>query len=278
MLSFEVAGGSVPGSDHTMPGQPGWTNNQDAYTWIQNDRYLLAVVADGCSSGDDSEVGAKLGSKLFISYLSRCLDNFVSLSVPCVIDALEWAKSFAARDIKQLVETIAGEEPKGFAEVLLNHFLFTLMGTVVNEENTVVFSLGDGVYAVNGDVQTIPPYPNNAPPYLGFCALPEGVYKGNLDMVIRASLPTKDVEHVLIGSDGVSDLIAAAAMPLPGKTELLGPLSQFWENDKFFKNEDMIRRRLAMASHERAVEGRISKGLFPDDTTLVVVRRTKTEE
>ena len=63
------------------------------------------------------------------------------------------------------------------------------------------------------------------------------------------------------------------------KDELVGPLSQFWSEDRYFKNRDMLRRRLTIANRdvtradwdERALI--IEHGLLPDDTTIITGRR-----
>jgi hypothetical protein len=86
------------------------------------------------------------------------------------------------------------------------------------------------------------------------------------------------VESILIGTDGVSDLIKAANCNLPGKSELVGEIGQFWEDDRYFKNPDAIRRQLALINREVTKpdwpEHQLTKevGLLPDDTTLVVMR------
>ena len=58
--AFEVAGGTVIGTDHLAVGRP----NQDAYAFRAEGRCLAAVVCDGCGSGARTEVGAALGARL----------------------------------------------------------------------------------------------------------------------------------------------------------------------------------------------------------------------
>jgi hypothetical protein len=93
----------------------------------------------------------------------------------------------------------------------------------------------------------------------------------------------------LIGTDGAADLEAAAEARLPGREEPLGPLAQFWEQDRYYENADAVRRRLFLANREAprmssdAVAGQCRPGttsasdkpLLPDDTTLVVLRRPR---
>ncbi|MDO8622315.1 MAG: protein phosphatase 2C domain-containing protein, partial [bacterium] len=55
-------------------------------------------------------------------------------------------------------------------------------------------------------------------------------------------------------------------------------IDQFWTDDRYFRNPDMVRRRLTLVNREavRAENGMLARtpGLLPDDTTLVVIRRT----
>jgi hypothetical protein len=53
---------------------------------------------------------------------------------------------------------VSGGEFRGHEQVLLDYFLFTIIGVIVTPEETTVFSFGDGVYAMNEDVQVIEQY------------------------------------------------------------------------------------------------------------------------
>ncbi|OGZ09462.1 MAG: hypothetical protein A3D67_02565 [Candidatus Lloydbacteria bacterium RIFCSPHIGHO2_02_FULL_51_22] len=277
MQGFRIAGGSVPGTAHTKPGQPGWVNNQDAFVWHTEKGYLVAVVCDGCSSAPHSEVGAKIGAQLFSRTLSRNISFTGTTSL--VTDDLRVTQKHVGDDIVSLAKRMSeGRIEKEYQQILADYFLFTIIGVVITPDETTVFSLGDGVHAINERVEVIAPYENNAPPYLVYAHMPAVTYPGSLDVHIRMTVPTKDVQSVLIGTDGVADFVAAATSPLPGKTEVLGPLSQFWTDDKFVGNPDAIRRRLAIANREWVESGHIKKGLLPDDTTLVVIRRESQPE
>jgi hypothetical protein len=102
-----------------------------------------------------------------------------------------------------------------------------------------------------------------------------------LKFQINEIVATDSVDSILIGTDGVVNFIDSAELKLPGKEESVGDISQFWLDDRYFFNKDMVRRRLFLAnkklvrplwSEQRMVE---EKGLLPDDTTLVVIRRKK---
>lgn len=278
MKGFSIAGGSVPGTDHTMPGQPVWRNNQDAFAWREGPDYLIAVVCDGCSSTPHAEVGAKIGAELVVRQMAESVPFIRGNPVFDASTAVLHEQHSIERYLVEFAKLIGGS--RAVEQTLLDYFLFTIIGIIMTPEESVVFSLGDGVFGVNGNVEVIAQYDDNAPPYLAYTQMPSLItYQGVLDFTIRAALPTKEVQSILIGSDGVADFLASASLPLPGKKELLGPLGQFLGDDKFVENPDAIRRRLALANREWVEGGHIRKGLLPDDTTLVVIRREpKSEE
>lgn len=266
MQGFEVAGASVPGTDHTMPGQPGWKNNQDAFSIVQTDTMLAAVVCDGCGSAARSEVGAQLAAAFTTRTLARLVDEGFSL---------ETVLTRTADRLTGFISTIAHAMVGSFIADIERHFLFTTIGVVMTPERTAVFALGDGVYAVNGEVAVIEPYAHNAPPYIGYRLTggptTETQFKACVD------LPTSAITSLLIGSDGVGDLIKAERTRIPGTEEEVGALSRLWTDEAFFRNPDALRRHLARINRETVavVNGnpRIVRGPLRDDTTIIALRR-----
>ena len=146
-----------------------------------------------------------------------------------------------------------------------DYLLFTIVGVLITPSETVTFSMGDGAIAVNGKLNQIPAYPDNAPPYLAY-----GLYCPDaVSFEIRDRLPTSEVESILIATDGIDDLIAV---------ETIG---QFWQEDRYFKNPDALRRKLAMLNREETKpdwqrrELVKRSGALSDDTTIVVLRLDK---
>ena len=152
----------------------------------------------------------------------------------------------------------------GDMEFVNDYLLFTILGAVITDLETVTFSMGDGAIAINGELTQIPAYPNNAPPYLAY-----GLYKPEaINFEIRDRLPTEKLESLFIATDGIEDLV---------KSE---DINQFWQEDRYFKNPDAIRRKLAMLNREEVKPDWNRKeltkrsGVLSDDTTLVTIRRT----
>lgn len=268
---FELAWGSVIGRDHVLIGK----NNQDACGCHVGADMIVAVVCDGCSGGRHSEVGAKLGARLLVEALRRQLapalqdervwrvaaslagltpGETAERSPANLNDAGLWesARRAVLRHLGLIVKRMGGHP----AQTIHDHFLFTTVGVVVTPRQTALFSLGDGLIALNGELLRLGPFPDNQPPYLGYAL--DGRIAGRfpkdaLRFQVHHVLPTDDVRCLLIGTDGAEDLLK------------LGPLRPFWEDDRCFNNPDMVRRRLVQAGKE--------PGLLPDDTTLVVIRR-----
>lgn len=271
---FELVGGSIIGREHRRVGK----NNQDAYGWTVTESGIVAVVCDGCSSGAHSEVGAKLGSKILLETLNHLIGNTQSSPNVSFEDSAVWqtVQRSVLTQLQSVANCLGGDRHSTVADYLL----FTVVGVVVTPVTTAVFTLGDGVVAVNGHLTQLGSFPNNAPPYLGYGLLQENI-PDSLQLKALQVMPTESVQTVLIGSDGVSDLIQAAESPLPGCSEPVGEIKQFWQGDRYFRNPDQVRRRLTRMNRDvlgatPSQSGLRQAGLLPDDTTLIVIRKTET--
>ena len=250
---FECASGSMIGRNHVLAGK----NNQDAFRVVRQKRYIIAVVCDGCGSGKHSEVGAKLGARMVIDAIADLLNYDLVIS-----DRKFWntVQTNLLQKLKDFVTISNGD-----MEFVNDYLLFTIVGVLITPSETVTFSMGDGAIAVNGKLNQIPVYPDNAPPYLAY-----DLYRPDaISFEIRDRLPTSEVESILIATDGIDDLIAV---------EVIG---QFWQEDRYFKNPDALRRKLAMLNREETKpdwqrrELVKRSGALSDDTTIVVLRLDK---
>ena len=291
---FEVAFGSITGNDHRWSGR----NNQDACHCLIHDQAIIATVCDGCSESKHSEVGAKIGARLITEGIQKYIEEHEDLlravreRKSCTWSkalktiwgfVLEQARQYAIAHL-QILAAAMGEDP---VQTVSGYFLFTAVGAIITGGETVVFSIGDGVFIVNGEISQIGPFPKNEPPYLAYGGLVNSSlgkeHPELLKFQLHKVMPTEEVETVLIGTDGVAELIEVAKQQMPGKEETVGPISQFWLDDRYFLNRDMIRRKLFLVNREMTKpiwdEKRLSreKALLPDDTTLVVIRK-KTQE
>jgi hypothetical protein len=230
-MGFDTALGSVIGSAHRRAGR----NGQDAGVIARRDDTLVAVVTDGCGSARHSEVGAKLGAQIVArEVLARCASPFDWTAIAAsVAEQLSHVASPFSADCATLADT----------------FLFTILGAVMTPHETVIFSAGDGIFAVNGTTQQIGPFPGNAPPYLGYALLGAS----SPAFTVQYEGATTDIDTLLIATDGAEPLMNAHTAP-------------FWTDDAIFSNPDALRRRLFLLT-------RPGSALLDDDTTIAVIRR-----
>jgi hypothetical protein len=271
-IAFDIAGGSIRGQRHESKG----VNNQDAFAWHYSDNTIIAVVCDGCGSSRNSEVGAKLGARLAVEAFRIWLPV---LNEAPAATALEQVRIHLLEQFGKLIKEM-GDDP---LKTILNYFLFTIVGAVITPEKVVTFTHGDGVLAINDDYAHLV-YPDNAPPYLTY-----DLVRDHLNPSIHEHLMfnvhweghPEEVQHLLIGSDGVDDFHQAAERCVPGTSNQVGPLSQFWQQDRYFANPPSIRRylkqvnRTVLCVDQERQEARKEVGLLPDDTTFIVMRRKR---
>jgi hypothetical protein len=276
---FEIAGGSVTGADHIMIGKPGSKNNQDAYTWRKGSKVICAVVCDGCSSGRYSEVGAHIGAEVTAQAVWELASFYDFGEAPAF-------KSGDARFWEELKKRIIGtlgflSKKMGYSlsQTVNDYFLFSIVGCLMTEEYAYIFSCGDGVYSINGEMTNLGPFPNNSPPYIAYNMTGTTLLKLEpelLDFQVQ-KVPTAGIQDVILGTDGVLSIVKLAEQDLPRRDEKIGGLDQFLEN-KYFINPDNVRRRLNIINKEDAGNGRLLPGPLKDDATLIVIRRKKQAE
>ena len=276
---FEIAGGSIPGRDHV--GRGGLLfgrNNQDGHGWTNGPDYLVATVCDGCGGEPSSEFGAKAGVSIVPKAVIEELRLGEIASHPERLDDDFWervrTRSLDAIEQMALLLTAPGESA---TQKALHHLTFTVLGTLITPQITAVFSVGDGLYAVNGEIYDLGPFPNNEPPYLIFGHIPSTRVEERLTHFQVRTFPTQEVNSLLLSTDGGRDFVEAKDRPIPGQSQAVGPLSQFWEVDLFFNNRDTVRRRLALVNSKvNRWDGKrlvTQGGSLRDDTTVVVIRR-----
>lgn len=271
-IQWEVAGGSVTGREHLRVGK----NNQDAWYWQTSGDSTIAVVCDGCSSGMHSEVGATFGVRLVTAAIAQAL-RAEDISQPGF-----W--QIVYQEVLQQLSKLVFILNDHSLQTIYDYWLFTIVGAVITPAVTTLFTIGDGVLLLNGEVVPVPTFSGNAPPYLAYGLLKSSPMPAEaLQFNVHHCLPTDGVQSLLIGTDGVKDLMTVADQPLPGKRELVGQIEQFWQNDRYSHNPDQIRRRLSLMNREviqpdwKQQQLNRFAGLLPDDTTLIVIRR-KLEE
>ncbi len=139
MDGFQIAGASVPGMDHIMPGESGWKNNQDSLWWHASPTHLVAVVTDGCSSHSHSEVGATLGARIIVNEAARFLNvpvvQNLGIQETSASAFLEWLTEVPLDRISLIAKSVGGDT--GF--VMEEQFFFSTIGVIVTPHTTAHF-------------------------------------------------------------------------------------------------------------------------------------------
>lgn len=273
--SLLVAGGSVVGRNHRNAGR----NNQDFYCWQKEQDFFVGIVADGCGSHPHSEIGAKIGSRILMEQVTNSLQFYcgqLSMYLDHVGDGYNSFWERVRQNTLAQLRILANSMGGSFSQTVLDYFLFSFVGVIAAGDLVTVFSCGDGIYAINGEVETIDPLEGNMPIYLAYGMM----HPDNLSSVLRDQAlniriqtyrPSSEVESFMIGTDGVEYFQKAADKPFPGKEQVVGPLSQFWTENRYFTNKDRVRRTLFLASNRKQSQhGRLIEGYLADDTTLIV--------
>ena len=265
MDTWQLAAGSTIGRSHRVSGR----NNQDAWYYQQSDDKFVAVVADGCSGGRFSEVGARLA----VSTLTASL--YVQLVSG---EPIDWHA--AERTLLSQIDVVARGCAEPYAVAIESYFLFTVVAVVSTPELTQVYACGDGLVVVNDDVYPLGPFLGNQPPYLAYQLIPDSVSidADTVKLTKVWSGRTDVVDHLMIGSDGLDDLISQADALRPGLDQPVGPIAQFWQSDRYFRgNPELVSRELKLVGRDWPLRDP-HPGLLSDDTTLIAIRRARHPE
>lgn len=272
---FGFAGGSVIGSDHAMLGKPGAKNNQDAYHWVHGRNCSFAVICDGCSSGQHSEVGAHLISRILSKIVVSQADDFLDANPEGIIAVNHsfWKRveEFVLNDILDITRKMG----TSVSQTINDFWLCTIIGALITPQSTYVVSVGDGTYMVNDDIYSLHPEEGNSPVYLAYQISGTTLTITNPDILhlrVHNAFDTENVQRIILATDGIDDLMKSADSNLPGKAEKIGNIHQF-SDTRFFSNPDSARRRLALIGLETISDGRLVSSPLKDDTTLITIVR-----
>jgi len=273
---FSIAGASIQGRSHRETSK----NNQDSFYYL-NENELIGIVCDGCGSGKQSEVGSKIGASIVANEIKRVMGKANKEAGPEIL--LKQVKGNVSAQLLILANSMGDN----IRQVINDYFLFTIVGFFNHGDEIVFFILGDGVIIVNGEIMEIGSFENNEPPYLAYslCDTSLKNEKSALDFKIIKVIKADDFKSALIGTDGVMDLINSNGKKIPGKIELVPEIEYFWEEELFFKNPDLLRRKLSLINkdsvkYKRNSEGLVQdvikeNGLLEDDTSMLVLKKTQ---
>lgn len=243
---FTHTKGSIIGSTH----RNNFKNNQDFHWVIEDENSIIAIVADGCGSGAHSEVGAGLITPIIADKIKRFLQD----------NSIEDSIRLSFESIVEFIKDLSPKYPLNQAETIENFFLFTIVGAIITKDETVIFTVGDGVYAINGSIHVIDQ--NNAPNYLGYYTLKNT----SPEFTINVKMPTEAVDSIIIASDGATDIIKNQDQQVKFGLQMkkVGNLTQFIEGD-------MRGSSIRMVKHLNVLS---KQNMVSDDTTIITIVKT----
>lgn len=231
---WNVRRGTIVGAGHRRLR----TNNQDAlaFEWhgTAGNNFGIGIVSDGCSGEkrrSKNEVGAELLTQFILSETKLLLSGGApTAEIPTIL----YPRCVAYVGTVARATCVDSRTAQRFIE---KHFLATVLGFVLSENDLVVFSAGDGVVAVDDTIKVIDQ--NDKPLYLAY----HQIDRETLDEP-AANLPNSfhttrfnNVSRFIIATDGVivrknmsTEEIASALEPLWQYESTASAGLQWWLN------------------------------------------------
>lgn len=255
---FFSTSGSIIGRDHVRCQR----NNQDGVALRATDESLIAVVADGCSSGRYSEVGARLGS----CWLAEWAPFFIERRGRRELELALYELTVSLLRYLSLTADWLRPANTAWAATLQDYFLFTFLVSVVNSDETIVFGIGDGVYSVNGDATVLDSGPRNAPPYVAYNLVASPHVSESLSVFpeLHYRGPTDELRSLIVATDGANELVEKQDRQLKDGSHV-GGLLPFEREPRYLNNASLVHKRLVVIG-----EG---NRCLQDDTTVALIRR-----
>lgn len=239
MNKYRVADASIIGTSHRRMKY----KNQDASSVKETENLIVGIVCDGCGSSAHSEVGAQLGAR-FIA--NKCIELFSK-------DSFD-AKQLCREIVHYLHQFTSISCVGSIDEFVDDYLLFTIIGFVVKPITTHLFWAGDGVTIVNDQVKIIDQA--NRPKYLAYNLL------GDKTDIEHHKFNTKMIDRLLIGSDGVENIISNQGKTF-GNNVAVSSINELFEHEQFFSHPAALSKFLSDLEATESI-------LF-DDTTMILL-------
>ncbi len=192
----------ITGRGHILYGK----NRQDALkigeAEVDGKKIYYGIVCDGCSEGLNSEVGANLAA----SYLGRQIEILIKSKVP--LTKIPWILHKRMLGfLRDILGRISFDSPLSRVSYIKDNLLFTILGFVYTDTETIIFVQGDGAFVID-DTLTIRDE-SNMPHYIGYGLVerkflsPEAsTLPDNFDVY---RLPEESFSRLALASDALSE-------------------------------------------------------------------------
>lgn len=265
--TMQVTWGSTAGAKHR---RGTLASSQDFVLGARTKSAISVVVCDGASKAPQSQYGATMLANATTKHVQA------HAATGGVFDQYTWS------DIQLLlVEEIEAGAAKLYGnrkQVLIDHFMATIVGMVVTEHGATWFWIGDGGLFDNGEYTKLEPTQGNRPVFLAYALTGSPVTDGHPELLQFQTRhrPLAEFNHGGVASDGIGDFIAAANKTMPGGApELVGPVSQFWEDDAYYGSAGAVSNKLNCTARDLRAINLLTRGRLSDDTSIGIVRRRK---
>lgn len=240
MENFQIAAGSITGSDHKKPLLT--VNCQDSFYYDECENKIVAVVCDGCGGSPHSEVGAKIGARIIAN-------TFMQFRFPEVAPTWEQGWMRINQHLAQVAGGLMGFNCS-WEQAVEEFLLFTIVGVIITPQETLVFTRGDGSFQVNDEITCLSQ--NNRPDYLGYYLIKASKYEPT--PILNVRLPTSEINKLVLSTDGAEQLLGEE-------------ITEIMNDELTWQNPDYLRRQLTLRQKAKPKD-------FFDDATLITIRRT----
>jgi hypothetical protein len=249
-------------------------NSQDSVSIIITSDCMTAVVADGCSgthpaleetSHSSNEVGAKL-----LAYLLSIAAQTLATDMPTQSDDefLEKLSTKASKALSGMLTHFCGDDERRREMFAFDFLMATVVGFVVTDARYLVFHSGDGVIAINGEIEVLH---DEGGRYLANDLMNSFGDRDAMPSAKRNALrsfrggTTEGLRSIFVATDGFAPLAMTHSHELTALTCATPPVEQV---DNGF---DFLLQELRMAWNA-GLGARLE-----DDATFALLRRIRTE-
>ncbi len=209
-LPFSIGSISRQGHGHLQNG----INNQDAQNLIIDDKWIIGVICDGCTSnhpGGFNKFSANhIGASLHAELISRLCYSFIKKSkVIAEPDSfMEWLSDRYRPRLAKIITTL-GVRKASLEEFVCNYLLATVIGFVITPNNYCIFHWGDGFTIINDQLT---PLSSDSGKYSALSIL-ENNSTQKFKPIAHGN--TSELERIIIATDGMgeSDFISKEILP-----------------------------------------------------------------
>lgn len=124
-------------------------NRQDAIASVGGENWAAGFIADGCSEGTRSEVGANIAVQ-YLATETQVIMHENKLRPEQIAHDLSWMLDYYIKYTASLFKT---NDERKYVNFVQNNFLFTVVGFIWTPEETAVFYAGDGTVWINDEVR-----------------------------------------------------------------------------------------------------------------------------